>query len=184
MSQSGSKDEGPKRSTGKLPATTTNIIKGPQIQLINNNLDRKDNSKIVNILTDNSGAYFSITMTVYSGHSLNPLENKLINSHILEVDEPECSPKIPESSGKKTDKIQFVFGHELPDQPNFNMTNSIEDDGFLKRLLDNKNIDLENLEKLYTLELNKEEINRIEKFFKDKQNNNLTSIGPIQNSEN
>jgi hypothetical protein len=54
-------------------------------------------------------------MTVYSGHSLpaNDNKDKLINSHIIEVEEPDCSPKVPESSGKRTDKMQFIFGPEV-----------------------------------------------------------------------
>jgi hypothetical protein len=125
-------------------------------------------------------------MTVYSGHSIggNENNNKLINSQIIEVEEPECSPKVPESSGKKTDKLQFIFGPEnTPNHNNFNNCCSIEDDGFLKQLIENKNIDIGNLEKLKTLELTREEMNMIEKFFKEKQNNYQT-IGPIENMQN
>jgi hypothetical protein len=162
-----------------IPSVLKNV---PQMHIINNN-DKKDNSRIVNILTDNSGAYFSITMTVYSGHSIANDNYKLLNSHIIEVDEPECSPKVPESSGKKTDKLQFIFAPEnIANHPDYNNCCSIEDDGFLKQLMENKNIDIGNLEKLKTLELTKEEMNMIEKFFKEKQIN-FQSIGPIENIE-
>ena len=145
-------------------------------------IQKENNNQIVNILADNSGAYFSITMTVYSHQqSIAPIEinkDKILNSHILEVDEPESSPKIQDDDGKKIDKSQFIFKNIYQTDGNC----SIDEENFLKNLIDKK-IDFHSLDKLNTLELNKDELNMIEKFFKDK-NKNLLSLGDIENIDN
>jgi serine/threonine protein kinase len=135
---------------------------------------KKEDKQIINILSDNqeAGAFFSISMTVYSQQSLVPYiemnnkENRTIPGNILEVDEPETSPKIPESSGKKTKKVHFIFDEKQAD--------SLNDDSMFRNFLDNYNIkdlnDLGTIEKLNTLELKKEELEYLEKIFKQKSN--------------
>jgi hypothetical protein len=135
---------------------------------------KQEDKQIVNILSDNpeSGAFFSISMTVYSQQSLMPTielgnkENKIIPDNILEVDEPETSPKVPESSGKKTNKPQFNFEEcEL---------NSLAQDPWFQNLLESYNIkDLNEFKSfdLNSLELKREDLEKIEQFFKEQQAN-------------
>jgi serine/threonine protein kinase len=137
----------------------------------------KKEEKIVNILADNptEGAFFSISMTVYSQQSLLPhmeticnKDNRIIPVDILEVDEPETSPKVPELSGKKTNKLQFIFNgdHQLD-------MNSLNDDSVLNHFLESYNIkdlnDFQTFEKLNTLEIKKEDLEMLEKIFKEKR---------------
>lgn len=149
---------------------------------------------MVNFLDNNDGAnaFFSLSMTVYSQQSiipqihdmiLNNKDNKILPPDITEVDEYDNSPLRPKTNEKKGTDIFLFNPIQIQDDNNVQdeLNNSERD---IQCILDNYNMNnldlnnLDNIEKLATLELKKEDMLKLEAFFKER--NNKMSIGPIE----
>jgi serine/threonine protein kinase len=181
------------------------MLKNVNFHILEKQEDKKDDENkdnIINILAGNNndngaGAFFSISMTVYSGHSLLPQQsllphiNEFNNNNkigkILEVDEPEFSPvkKISKDPFFKFDNgnnnnIINIIDNSMSDEIN-QSTDSI------KKLIDVYNLNefdftkVDNLDRLGTLEIQKDDLQKLEAFFKER--NNKMSIGPIEQDQ-
>ncbi len=156
------------------------------------------NKNVINILANNentAGAFFSVSVTIYSQQSILPQfqealnkDNKILTAGITEIEEiesPECKPKkeivdnrpgfniIKMNSDDFNDRL--TEGNKLYDRRE--SINMINQSGLsMRSLLEMYNInslefnDLENKEKLATLELCKEDIQKLEAFFKERNN--------------
>ena len=123
---------------------------------------------LINLLASNDGggAFFSVSMTVYSQHSIGP------QIHEIFLKENKILPTNLEEEDEDNDSLEKTFlNNEILDQKykiqNENSMNTIGN------LLNEKNNislmevnKLENLDKLSTLDFRKEEIQKLEQFFK------------------
>lgn len=171
--------------------------------------EQTSNKNLINIFADRQdtgGAFFSLSMTVYSQQSIvpnfndfipnNAKDNRILPTNIEEVEEEfNNSPIIKdEEKVESTPILKFNFINKKSE--NFSeedQSNKISEQNenannnqsllSLKTFLDNHNInsldlcDIENFDKLNAIELKKDEIQKLEAFFKER--NGKASLGPI-----
>lgn len=165
---------------------SNNLIKNKNFHIVNKNedinheniLDKERDKNIVNILSDNSngGAFFSVSMTVYSQQSLVPQgydvysskENKILPDDIVEVEEPDNSPfKVMSAERRKNNFFNFNMVNFKLNNHEGNDKNASKDSHNIKR----------NLEKIY-----EKEYSEVKSITKNKDEESNTSINNLLNN--
>jgi hypothetical protein len=189
------------------------LIKKKNFQIVDKENKIEDKEKnLVNIIGNDAGAgaYFSVSMTVYSQQSIIPQMHEIANAlkdskeskEIKDLKENKDLKICPSYKTKENEQILEAFYDQefspLPENNNptnffkFNsivMNNPAPDVGnesmdSIQRLIEAYNLidinfsKMDPIEKLSTLEINKDDLLRLEVFFKEKNNKN--SIDPIE----
>lgn len=151
----------------------------------NGNSDKGEKKNIVGdmMATNEGNAFFSLSMTVYSQHSIVPTLHEMLSGNnkdfykilptdIAEEEEVESPVVKNNTTVNKGKKFEFNDIKSLLNDSNDNSIQNILE-SYNMADIDFTNID--NFEKLGTLELKKEDYQKLDAFFKDKK-----SIGPIE----
>lgn len=185
------------------------LLKNLNLQILDKeNKNEEKEKNLINIIGKDSGggAYFSVSMTVYSQQSqiheiFNAIRDSKSSSDTKDLKEFKKYP----SKSKESEKISEVFyDQEFSPlinnnniQNNFFKFNSLvtnnnfpditnESTDSIQKLIEVYNLNdfdfskIDNIEKLSTLEINKDDLQKLEAFFKDR--NNRHSIEPIENN--
>jgi hypothetical protein len=182
-----------KNETMKI-TNNNKILKNINMQIIEKQEAKEDIKNVDHVLSNegNGGAFFSISMTVYSQQSLVPNNmydflpkdtikdfNKFNSNLKIEeaVFEQEYSPLLKNYNGNSLKQFEFNNLETSKDQLN-------ESTDSIKKLIDIYNLNevdfkqLDPIEKLKTLEIKYDDLQKLEAFFKDR--NNKKSIDPIE----
>jgi hypothetical protein len=192
------------------PQQSQKLLKNFNFQILDKENKNEDKDKnVIDMIGKDSGggAYFSVSMTVYSQQSLVPQMHELFNAirdsknsvDSKDVKQLKKYPSKPKENEKITEavydqefspsidinKIQnnfFKFNSPVTNQITADIGNESIDS--IQKLIEVYNLNefdfskIDHIEKLSTLEINKDDLQKLEAFFKEK--NNRYSIEPIE----